>query len=133
MAGAALLLAAGSKSVWDGVYTEQQAKRGQPLYREHCEDCHGEELEGDAEAPPLSGGEFLINWDGQALGSLYLRIHRDMPLNKDAGRLSPSVSADLLAFILSVNHFPPGRTELPPRAEVLNEIRFESAKPDQKR
>lgn len=112
-------------SVWDGVYTSLQAERGNALYREHCEDCHGEELEGDAEAPPLSGGTFQTNWDGLPLGNLYTRIRRDMPLNKDAGKLSPEVDADLLAYILSVNHFPPGRAELPHAAEVLNQIRFE--------
>ena len=112
-------------SVWDGVYTDEQAKRGWPLYNDYCLDCHGEELEGDAEAPPLSGGLFIANWDGLPLGDLYTRIHRDMPLNKDAGKLSPEVSADLLAYILSVNHFPTGHVELPHAVEVLNQIRFE--------
>jgi mono/diheme cytochrome c family protein len=120
-------------SVWDGVYTEEQAQRGEPLYKDHCFDCHGEDLEGDAEAPPLAGGTFLTNWDGLTLGNLYLRIRRDMPLNKDAGKLSPSVNADVLAYILSVNHFPSGHAELPHAAEILNQIRFEAEKDDRKR
>lgn len=120
-------------SVWDGVYTEEQAQRGEPLYKDHCLDCHGEELEGDAEAPPLSGGTFLTNWDGLTLGNLYLRIRRDMPLNKDAGKLSPAVNADLLAYILSVNHFPSGHVELPHAAEVLSQIRIDAEKPKARR
>ncbi len=122
-----------ARSVWDGVYTEAQAKRGLPLYNEHCLDCHGDDLEGDAETPPLRGGAFLTNWDGQKLGDLYTRIHRDMPLNSEAGKLSSAVVADLVAYILSINRFPPGSAELPHAVEVLNEIRFEARNPADKR
>ncbi len=117
------------RSVWDGVYTEAQAKRGLPLYNQHCLDCHGDDLEGDAETPPLRGGTFLTNWDGQKLGDLYTRIHRDMPLNSEAGKLSSAVVADLVAYILSINQFPPGPEELPHAVEVLNEIRFQAQRP----
>src|SRR5437879_4188913 len=65
-----------SRSVWDGVYTDQQAKRGEPMYREHCADCHGDDLEGDAETPALSGATFQTNWEGLPLGSLFQRIRR---------------------------------------------------------
>jgi mono/diheme cytochrome c family protein len=117
-----------TRSVWDGVYTDQQAKRGEPKYRENCADCHGDDLEGDAEAPALSGAMFQTNWDGLPLGSLYQRIRRDMPLNKYVGTLSPSVNADILAYILKVNRFPQGGAELSHAAELLNQIRFESVK-----
>lgn len=140
MAGSAAIWAACSAlraqerllSVWDGVYTRQQAERGESLYREYCADCHGDELEGDAEAPALSGGAFQTNWDGVALGNLYTRIRRDMPLNRDAGKLSPEVNAAVLAYILSSNHFPPGPADLPHAVEILNQIQFE-IKPSRKR
>jgi mono/diheme cytochrome c family protein len=118
-----------TRSVWDGVYTDQQAKRGEPKYRESCADCHGDDLEGDAEAPALSGAMFQTNWEGLPLGSLYQRIRRDMPLNKFVGTLSPSANADILAYILKVNRFPQGGAELSHAAEILNQIRFESVKP----
>jgi hypothetical protein len=47
--------------------------------------------------------------------------------------LSPSVNADILAYILKVNRFPEGSAELSHAAETLNQIRFESVKPDRKR
>jgi mono/diheme cytochrome c family protein len=141
IAGAATLCAAYTvlraqdlkRSVWDGVYTEAQARRGLTQYNDHCLDCHGEDLEGDAETPPLRGGTFMTNWDGQRLGDLYLRIRRDMPLNFEAGKLSPAANADLVAYILSINHFPPGVAELPHSSEVLNEIRFEVDRGGRKR
>jgi mono/diheme cytochrome c family protein len=122
-----------SRSVWDGVYTDEQAKRGEPKYRENCADCHGDDLEGDAEAPALSGATFQTNWEGLPLGSLFQRIRRDMPLNKYVSTLSPSVNADILAYILKINRFPEGGSELSHTAQVLNQIRFESSKPDHKR
>jgi len=48
-----------SRSVWDGVYTEEQAKRGEELYRKECASCHGETLVGGGGAAPLTGGTFL--------------------------------------------------------------------------
>jgi len=122
-----------SRSVWDGVYTDQQAKRGEPKYHEYCADCHGDDLEGDAEAPALSGATFQTNWEGLQLDSLFQRIRRDMPLNKYVGTLSPSVNADILAYMLKVNRFPEGATELSHAVEILNGIRFESVKPNRKR
>jgi mono/diheme cytochrome c family protein len=122
-----------SRSVWDGVYTDEQAKRGGPLYHEHCADCHGDELEGDAEAPALSGGTFLTNWNGLTLGTLFQRIRRDMPLNGNVGKLGSAVSADILAYMLKVNRFPFGATELSRSADALDLIRFEAARREQKR
>src|SRR5258708_9572329 len=52
-----------TRSVWDGVYTEEQAKRGQAAYTQECSMCHGAELAGGDEVPPLSGNEFLSNWN----------------------------------------------------------------------
>ncbi len=43
-------------SVWDGIYTEAQATRGQTEYASHCAACHGANLSGTGEAPSLSGG-----------------------------------------------------------------------------
>ena len=118
-----------SRSVWDGVYTDAPANRGEPKYHATCAECHGEDLEGDAEAPALSGAMFQTNWEGLPLGNLFQRIRRDMPLNKYVGTLSPAVNADILAYILKVNRFPQGSAELSHTAKVLNQIRFESVRP----
>jgi len=41
---AATVLAQTSRSVWDGVYTEAQAKRGEAIYEQNCVSCHGPAL-----------------------------------------------------------------------------------------
>ncbi len=100
-----------TRSVWDGVYTDAQADRGRPLYNQHCASCHADTLMGGEMSPPLVGGEFLSNWNGLTLGDLFERIRTTMPQNK-AGKLSREVNSDITAYILSVNKFPAGKTEL---------------------
>jgi mono/diheme cytochrome c family protein len=121
-----------SRSVWDGVYTEDQAKRGEALYQKECKGCHGVALGGGESSPPLTGGAFLSNWNGLTLGDLFERIRKTMPQNAP-GKLNRPQNADILAFLLSANKFPPGKTELSRQTEFLKEIRFEVVKPEQKK
>lgn len=120
-----------SRSVWDGVFTEDQAKRGQPAYNENCSSCHGDTLSGGEMAPALAGGDFLSNWNGLTVGDLYDRIRTTMPLNRP-GKLTREMNADILAYIMKANQFPTGDTELAHQSEVLKQIRFESTKPEKK-
>ena len=120
------------RSVWDGVYTEEQAKRGEEVYEKQCSACHGDKLAGRESAPPLTGGAFFSNWNGLTLGDLFERIRKTMPQNAP-GKLSRQQNADILAYMLSFNKFPPGKTELYRQTEMLKEIRFESAKPEAKK
>jgi len=129
---AAAILGQTSRSVWDGVYTDAQAKRGEALFGENCVTCHGPALEGDGEAPPLSGGEPFWAWNGKPLTALFDKIHKEMPHNRP-GTLSPEASADLLAYVLQFDKFPAGGTELPHEPAALNQIRYESKKPNSKK
>ena len=120
------------RSVWDGVYTEEQAKRGEALYEKQCSACHGDKLAGRESAPPLTGGAFLSNWNGLPLSDLFERIRRTMPQNAP-GKLTKQQNADILAYMLSFNKFPAGKTELYRQAEMLKEIRFDWKKPDSRK
>src|SRR3954467_10229203 len=121
-------VAAQGKSQWDGVYTEDQAKRGEPLYGQYCASCHGADLAGGEMAPGLTGGEFTSNWNDLSLGDLFERIRVSMPQNAP-GSLSRQQDADILAFVLSKMNMPTGSTELPTQTEALKEIKFLAAKP----
>jgi cytochrome c len=125
---AAFVWAQTSRSVWDGVYTSEQAKRGATLYANECASCHGTALNGGESAPPLTGGEFFSNWDGLTVGDLFERIRTTMPADHP-GKLTRGQDADVLSFVLRVNRFPEGTTELDHRSEVLKQIRLEAAKP----
>jgi hypothetical protein len=49
------------------------------------------------------------------------------------GKLTRQQNADVLAFMLSVNKFPAGKTELYRQSEMLKEIRFDWKKPAAKK
>lgn len=114
-----------ARSVRDGVYTAEQAKRGEALYGQHCASCHGLALTGAETAPALTGFEFSANWSGLTLGDLFERIRTSMP-QEDPGKVSAQQKADILAYMLRVGQFPAGTIELPRDAQTLGLIRYES-------
>ena len=119
------------RSVWDGVFSADQAKRGQTRYRKLCASCHGDTLEGGESAPPLAGGEFLSNWNTLSVGDLFDRTRSTMPQSKP-GSLSCEANAEIIAYLLSANQFPAGQEVLPQSSEVLKEIRIEAIKRERK-
>jgi mono/diheme cytochrome c family protein len=121
--GAALAAAPAQKSQWDGVYTQEQAQRGDSLYGVHCAGCHGTDLTGGEIAPALAGGEFSSNWNDLSLGDLFERIRVSMPQG-NPGSLSRAQKADILAFMLSRGNYPAGESELPSQTEELRTITF---------
>lgn len=108
-----------SRTVKDGVYTDEQSKRGQVLYQDRCSTCHGAML-GGALAPPLTGDEFLTIWGGP-LSDLANKIQNTMPQN-DPGKLTRQQSSEIVAYILQVARFPTGKTELSAKEAALKEI-----------
>ena len=125
-------------SVWGGVYTEQQAKRGEALYKKECASCHGDALEGNAQTeraqklervlPPLSGDVFKGNWNGRPLSDLFDKIRKTMPRD-DPGTIGMKQNADILAYMLKFDGFPSGKAELPPDPSLLTDTLFEAVKP----
>ena len=120
-------MAARPHSVWDGVYTTEQARRGEPLYHLKCAPCHGDKLTGGESAPPLAGGQFLSNWNGLTLDVLFERIRLTMPSDNPA-KVSRPAKADILAYLLRMNRFPAGKAELQYKSEMLKEILIEMNK-----
>jgi S-disulfanyl-L-cysteine oxidoreductase SoxD len=132
----ALQAAAAKRTVVDGVYTTEQAKRGREQYRKRCVLCHldngqgqqavpeiaGQSLEreGDAEAPPIAGDEFLAKWNGHSVRELFERTST-MPVGSP-GSLTPQQYADLVALILEMNKVPAGTQELPADRDALERI-----------
>ena len=123
----AALVAFQERTVWDGVYTAEQARRGATLYANNCASCHGLALTGGESAPSLTGGEFMSNWSGLTLGDLFERIRISMPADRP-GTLSREQTAGILAHLLNVGEFPTGTAELSTQTEILRQIRIEAVK-----
>lgn len=115
----------GRVSIWDGVYTDAQAERGRALYAQNCSVCHGVDLSGDFETPPLVG-RFMPYWSGSTLNALFEYISTAMPLQKP-GALGADANIDIVAFILKGNGIPSGSKKL--SAGSLKIINFDPAKP----
>jgi S-disulfanyl-L-cysteine oxidoreductase SoxD len=124
----AALLAQTTRSVWDGVYTGDQSRRGQEVYGKECASCHGSDLTGGESAPALAGPGFLSNWTTLTVGDLFERTRVSMPEN-DPGKLSRAQLADVIAYLLSANRFPEGKAELDKQTEVLKQIRIDAEAP----
>ena len=103
-----------SLTIWDGVFTTEQAIRGRQTATENCIACH----------PPgdWSRATFLEGWaGGRPLGDLYVKIQRTMPLD-DPGRLTPAAYADIIAYMLQLHDAPAGETDLGSALETLDGI-----------
>ncbi len=116
------------RTVWDGIYTQEQAEAGAALYATWCADCHASDLSGGDVAPGLVGGEFVWNWSGLTVGQLFERLRISMP-QEDPAAVTRSEKAAILAFMLRTNEFPAGDRELPDRAALLDQFLFEAIEP----
>lgn len=108
----------GTRTVRDGVYSEEQAKRGKTVYEAKCDACH----DGSTMGPQLKNDAFLAEWENKNVRELYGRILSTMPEN-DPGSLSENETLDILAYMLQANGFPAGPRALE-RASELDSVYF---------
>jgi mono/diheme cytochrome c family protein len=106
--------AAQTRTVWDGVYTEAQASRGKVQYEASCRSCHRD--------GPRRDDEFMRDWGGSDLESLFKQIKVSMPAGAPSS-LSDAAYADIVAYVLQANAFPAGRSEF--AAAATGPIRIE--------
>lgn len=144
----------GNRTVWDGVYTEEQSRRGEAVYASACVLCHKPALTGAGIVPPLAGEEFLGRWNRKTAGDLFEQMRTSMPPVIAGAAAAPAAStpsgaptasgsfagtagggapalklssqeyADVLAYILSRNQFPAGGEELAADFAALSVIRM---------
>jgi mono/diheme cytochrome c family protein len=117
-----------SRTVWDGIYSEEQAGRGEKIYAERCGKCHGDTLGGQEAAPALTGATFYSNWEGESLEALFDRIRSTMPQDRP-GSLSRAQNADILAHMLHAGGFPAGPMPLDGQAGALSTVTIRTYKP----
>jgi len=112
-------------SVRDGVYTDEQADRGEVLYDDQCAVCHGAIRQFVPEMAALLGDHIFRNaWRGRSLGEMFGYIRETMP--QDApGTLTAAQTAEIVAHILRGNRLPAGEAPLPEDEEVLDAIPFD--------
>ncbi|HUK35261.1 MAG TPA: cytochrome c [Vicinamibacterales bacterium] len=105
-------------TVLDGVYTPEQAARGEAVYTNRCSGCH-EGQNGDG--PQLMGRVFLDRWREDTLEPLFTFIKTSMPGDLP-GSLDERAYADVTAYILQANGLPAGKSEL--RSDLVGRIQL---------
>jgi cytochrome c len=119
----------GVSTVWDGVYTPEQATRGERFYRQRCTKCHRNDLSGDGAlqgqlgeiVPSLVGISFSSRWNDMTVGDMSLTIGRTMPWDAP-GTLTRQANVDIVSYLLKMNDIPAGTTELPVETAKLHQI-----------
>jgi len=99
--GAALSLVAqeGPTSVQSGVYSEEQAERGEKSFGETCIVCHQPE--------EFADGGYMEGWSGQTVDDFVEFIRSTMP-EDNPGRLKRSEYIDIVAYFFELNGLPAG-------------------------
>ena len=121
LAGGASIRASAAQSsagsVLDGVFTPAQASRGECTFSDVCAACH--------DTGEFSGGRFRISWVGRPVGELFETISTLMP-EADPGSLSPAEYAAIVAYLLQINNYPAGDTDLPTNVRALGQLEIVS-------
>ena len=106
------------RTVWNGVYTDAQATRGNQTFSQTCSNCHTLAATGNR---PLTGDKFWEGWTQKSVGDLLTFVRTNMP-NGNGGSLSATTYNDVVALILRSNGFPAGATELAP--ETIGDVQI---------
>src|SRR5215470_20285154 len=120
--GTSVVLAQETKSTSTGVFTEEQAKKGEAAYQRVCASCHGTDLHStEAEAPDLTEGAFKFGWQGKTVAERFDTIRKTMPPQR-AGSLDDQTYLDIVTYILRFNNVPSGNQTLQPDLDKLKQI-----------
>ena len=98
-------------TIWDGVFSQEQAAEGVAQYELSCSACHSADLLGSSTSPSLVGSGFLFFWQDKPLSELFTTIQTQMPT--DAPNSLPiRTYLNILSYILEANEFPAGGSDL---------------------
>jgi mono/diheme cytochrome c family protein len=98
-----------------GLYTADQADRGERVFGDVCAACHG--------LGEFQGMMFEITWMAEPIGAFYQHISIAMPQD-NPGSLRPEEYAEIVAYILRLNGAPAGNREIPTDTAVLATYRW---------
>ena len=121
-----------TKTIWDGIYTEEQARRGEQVFKAECSYCHRDDLtggfldDGVGRAPALAGprafGSSLVErWKDLTLTDMVASIAATMPQQRPTS-LTLQAYVDVVGYLFSKNNIPAGSVELPFDVETLGQL-----------
>ncbi len=103
-----------------GVYSDQQAARGEEVYKASCLECH---VPSD-----YTGESFTAKFVGGTAFDMFEGIRSSMPQN-NPGSLSDQQYTDLVAYLFKLNGLPAREAALPIDKDSLKAIKVEAKPP----
>jgi mono/diheme cytochrome c family protein len=100
-----------------GVFTEVQAGRGEGAYRTSCQSCHAK--------TEYTGDKFKVAWVSKSAFDLFDVIRSQMP-EDNPGSLDRQQYVDIVAYLFSLNAYPPGAGDLPGDDAGLKKVRIDN-------
>ncbi len=97
------------------VFSVRQVARGRGYFREICVSCH--------ESDEFEGRSFQRQWRGQTVRDMYTSIAYSMP-DDNPGGLPGQTYADVIAYILELNGYEAGDTELTTDRTAMRAMRL---------
>jgi cytochrome c len=119
-------------TVWDGIYSGAQARRGEEVYKRSCGYCHRDDLSGGffdngvGRTPALAGprafdSSFVERWKNMTMAEMVATVAATMPQQEPAS-LSAQAYVDVVCYLLSKNDVRAGQTDLPTDVEALQHV-----------
>ena len=101
-------------------FTAQQVSDGKQAFNSYCAVCHGSTLTNGTLGTPLAGEYFKTKWSGKNAADFHAKT-RTMP-PASPGSLPAKSYLNIIAYILDVNGYKAGGSELPASAELLKQM-----------
>jgi mono/diheme cytochrome c family protein len=100
-----------------GSFTQAEVVAGHASYHGYCSGCHGEDLQGFTDAPPLTGATFKFDWSKYTVRRFYVFVSKTMPQGLE-GDLRPKTYSNVIAFLLAANGARAGSGHLNPNSST---------------
>lgn len=100
-----------------GPFTQAQVTAGHENFIGYCSSCHGGDLAGGGDAPPLTGAFFSNDWAKYSVSQLYAFVANAMPQGLE-GELKPEEYSSIIAYLLAANGAKPGTAAFTGKSDV---------------
>jgi mono/diheme cytochrome c family protein len=110
-----------TRTIWDRVFSDEQASRGQRGYAQACAACHADDLLGNGNAPPLVGEAFLGRFNRATADELVLTVRQTMP-QEAPDSLGLDAYVDIVTYVFKANGSPAGTGDLPADRAMLKQV-----------
>ena len=118
---AVLLLMSSFGYTQEIAFSSEQVEQGNAIYVQHCQVCHGTNLDNGQFATPIKGFFFEMKWGGKTLGELARFTWEQMP-EGNGKLLDVEDYIATVAFILSKNNIEAGDTAMSEDFNTLDGI-----------